>query len=94
MSDMAGDMITFANARLDEALASAATDEQRRYVEAMRGIVLMHEDYAPEYRSALASGDAAWVQRAGRSRQAVLIAVAFIASARSDHPDFRKEWRP
>lgn len=94
MSDTAGEMIAFASARLDEAFEQAATEEQRRYVQAMRGIVLMWDDTGPAYRVALGSGDKAAIDAAGKARWAVACAIGFIASARNDHPGFRPEWSP
>lgn len=94
MSDTTDEMAAFASARLDEALESAATDEQRRYVQAMRNIVLMQDDIGPEYRSALASEDKAAIDAAVKQRWAVTCAIGFIAAARDDHPGFRPEWRP
>lgn len=73
---------------------SAVTDEQRRYVQAMRDIVLMHEDIGPEYRTAIRGGDKAEIGAAGRLRTAVTTAIAFIASARDDRPEYQEAWKP
>ena len=94
MSDTFGEMVAFAKARLAEAYAAAATDEQRRYVQAMRDIVLLRDDVEPIFRAALAGGDKAEIDGAVWARWAVACAIGFIVSARSDHPDYRQEWQP
>lgn len=94
VSDTAGEMIEFAKARLDEAAGAAATDEQRRYVQAMRDIVLIMDDIGPMYRIALAGGEPSEIKAAGRARWAIGAAIGFIAAARDDHAGFREEWRP
>jgi hypothetical protein len=87
-------MIAFVNARLSEAVDTAETDEQRRYVEAMRDIVLLWDDTAMICRAAISGGDTAEIDAAAKARWAVTCAIGFIASARRDHPDFRQEWQP
>lgn len=94
VSDTSGEMITFVNARLAEAHAAAATDEQRRYVLAMSDIVLLWDDIEPGYREAVAAGDLGGIAAAARARWAAACAIGFIASVREDHPDFRPEWKP